>query len=52
MIYVSSTADLFLTENSPAMVLVDNAGLFEKLPQDILDQVPANFFHLNANIRP
>ena len=25
------------------MVLVDNAGLFEKLPQDILDEVPAQF---------
>ena len=30
----SSPADVFLTENSPAMVLVDNAGLFEPLPQD------------------
>lgn len=39
----SSPADVFLTENSPAQVLVDNAGLFEKLPQDILDEVPANF---------
>src|SRR3982751_3260951 len=36
----SSPADLFLTENSPAQVLVDNASLFEKLPQDILDEVP------------
>jgi len=39
----SSPADVFLTENSPAMVLVDNAGLFEPLPQDILDQVPAQY---------
>src|SRR3954470_17436821 len=39
----SSPADLFLTENSPAQVLVSNAGLFEKLPQDILDKVPAGF---------
>jgi len=39
----SSPADVFLTENSPAQVLVDNAGLFEKLPQDILDEVPVNF---------
>ena len=39
----ASPADIFLTENSPAQVLVDNAGLFEKLPQDILDEVPANF---------
>ncbi len=37
----ASPADLFLTENSPAMVLVANAGLFEPLPQDILDEVPA-----------
>jgi iron(III) transport system substrate-binding protein len=39
----ASPADLFLTENSPAQVLVDNAGLSETLPQDILDLVPANF---------
>ena len=39
----ASPADLFFTENSPAQVLVDNAGLFEKLPQDILDEVPATF---------
>lgn len=39
----NSPADVFLTENSPGMVLVDNAGLFEPLPQDILDQVPAQF---------
>lgn len=39
----ASPADVFLTENSPAQVLVSNAGLFEKLPQDILDEVPAGF---------
>lgn len=39
----ASPADVFLTENSPAQVLVDNAGLFETLPQDILDEVPAAF---------
>ena len=39
----ASPADIFLTENSPAQVLVSNAGLFEKLPQDILDEVPTNF---------
>ncbi|MBD8066858.1 iron ABC transporter substrate-binding protein [Devosia sp. PTR5] len=38
-----SPADVFLTENSPAMVLVDNAGLFEPLPADLLEQVPAQF---------
>ncbi|MDB5541332.1 MAG: Ferric iron transporter, iron-binding protein [Devosia sp.] len=39
----NSPADVFLTENSPAMVLVDNAGLFEPLPADMLDQVPPEF---------
>lgn len=45
----ASPADLFLTENSPAQVLVDNAGLLEKLPQDILDEVPANFRPSSGN---
>jgi iron(III) transport system substrate-binding protein len=35
-----SPADVFLTENSPAMALVDNANLFASLPADILSQVP------------
>ena len=35
-----SPADVFLTENSPAMVLVDNAKLLAPLPSDILSQVP------------
>lgn len=39
----NSPADVFLTENSPAMVLVDTAKLFEPLPADILDQVPAQY---------
>lgn len=39
----NSPADVFLTENSPAMVLVDNAGLFEPLPADILDQIPSQY---------
>jgi iron(III) transport system substrate-binding protein len=39
----NSPADVFLTENSPAMVLVDKAGLFEPLPKDLLDQVPPQF---------
>ena len=39
----NSPADVFLTENSPAMVLVDNAGLFEPLPADITDQIPAEY---------
>jgi iron(III) transport system substrate-binding protein len=45
----NSPADVFLTENSPAMVLVDNAGLFEPLPADILDQIPAEFRPANGH---
>lgn len=36
----NSPADLFLTENSPAMMLVDNAGLFAAVNPDTLAQVP------------
>ena len=39
----NSPADVFLTENSPGMVLVDNAGLLEPLPADILAAVPVQF---------
>nr|WP_310158045.1 iron ABC transporter substrate-binding protein [Bosea sp. BE125] len=39
----ASPADVFVTENSPAMVLVEKAGLFATLPKDVLAQVPANF---------
>jgi iron(III) transport system substrate-binding protein len=35
----SSPADVFLTENSPAMVLVDNAGLFAPIDPTTLQQV-------------
>ncbi|MGY2260384.1 iron ABC transporter substrate-binding protein [Pseudomonas sp. SDO55104_S430] len=35
----SSPADVFLTENSPAMVLVDNAGLFAPVDKATLEQV-------------
>lgn len=38
-----SPADVFLTENSPAMTLVDNANLFVPLDADTLKQVPAQF---------
>jgi iron(III) transport system substrate-binding protein len=34
---------VFLTENSPAMVLVDNAGLFAPLDPQTLAQVPQHF---------
>lgn len=39
----ASPADVFLTENSPAMVLVDNARLFAPLDPATLAEVPANF---------
>lgn len=39
----SSPADLFLTENSPSMVLVDNAGLFAPLDNATLQQVDAAY---------
>ena len=37
----ASPADVFLTENSPAMALVEKAGLFAPVEQTTLDQVPA-----------
>ncbi len=39
----ASPADVFLTENSPAMTLVDNKGLFAELDQSTLDKVPAAY---------
>jgi iron(III) transport system substrate-binding protein len=39
----ASPADLFLTENSPAMALVDHAGLFAPVDAATLAQVPAQF---------
>lgn len=36
-----SPADVFLTENSPAMTIVENEGLFADLPQGVLDNIPA-----------
>ena len=39
----ASPADVFVTENSPAMVLVDSAGLFAPLPADTLAEVPDNY---------
>jgi len=35
----ASPADVFLTENSPAMVLVDNAGLFAPVAPTTLEQI-------------
>ncbi|MFH2341330.1 iron ABC transporter substrate-binding protein [Enterobacter cloacae] len=39
----ASPADVFLTENSPSMVLVDNAKLFASLDAETLKQVPAEY---------
>lgn len=39
----ASPADVFLTENSPAMALVENAGLFADLDQQSLAQVPEQY---------
>ncbi len=38
-----SPADVFLTENSPAMAAVEKAGLFADLDPATLDQVPAQY---------
>ncbi len=38
-----SPADVFLTENSPAMTQVENAGLFTDIDKTIQDQVPAEY---------
>lgn len=39
----ASPADVFLTENSPAMAQVENAGLFADIDKATIDQVPAEF---------
>lgn len=39
----ASPADVFLTENSPAMTLVDGAGLFAPIEKETLDQVPDQY---------
>lgn len=40
---LNSPADIFLTENSPAMVMVEQAGLFSPVAPDTLAQVPEEF---------
>jgi iron(III) transport system substrate-binding protein len=45
----ASPADVFLTENSPAMSLVDNAGLFTKVDQETLDLIPPDFVPRDDN---
>ncbi len=39
----NSPADVFLTENSPAMTQVENAGLFTDVDKATLAQVPADY---------
>ncbi len=38
-----SPADVFLTENSPAMSLVEREGLFAELPADLVKPIPSQF---------
>lgn len=38
-----SPADVFLTENSPAMTQVENAGLFTDVSKKVQEQVPAQY---------
>ncbi|MDP9997073.1 MULTISPECIES: iron ABC transporter substrate-binding protein [Pseudarthrobacter] len=38
-----SPADVFITENSPAMTQVENAGLFADLTDEVKNQVPAEY---------
>ncbi len=45
----ASPADVFLTENSPAMALVDNAGLFAPVAADTLALVPPGFRPANGH---
>ncbi len=39
----ASPADVFLTENSPAMTLVDGKQMFAKLPSTTLDRIPDQY---------
>lgn len=45
----NSPADVFVTENSPAMTLVDRAGRFRHLDQATLDQVPDQYVPSTGN---
>ncbi len=45
----NSPADVFLTENSPAMALVDGKGLFEPVDKATLEQVPEQFRPSNGH---
>jgi len=39
----ASEADVFLTENSPAMSQVEQAGLFDELPASVLEVIPEQY---------
>ncbi len=39
----ASDADLFLTENSPAMSQVESEGMFDELPAEVLQVIPAQY---------
>ena len=43
----ASPADVFLTENSPAMTLVDNAGLFTDIDEETLGLIPEQYVPSN-----
>lgn len=45
----ASPADVFLTENSPGMTLVDGAGLFAQLPAATRAQTPAQYSATDGN---
>lgn len=44
-----SPADVFLTENSPAMALVDSKGLFAPVNADALADIPSQYVPSNKN---
>src|SRR5690348_1169426 len=45
----NSPADVFLTENSPGMALVDSAGLFAPIDKATLDLVPEEYRPATGN---
>jgi iron(III) transport system substrate-binding protein len=45
----ASPADVFLTENSPGMQLVDSKGLFAKVGRTALDQIPDRYEASDGN---
>jgi iron(III) transport system substrate-binding protein len=45
----NSPADVFVTENSPAMVVVDNAGLFAPIDADTLALIPEQYRPANGH---